>query len=64
MGAGEHTAVYFVGDFDYGTGEFAYQVSGRLAGDLIIVHRSLLPRRMAGELLWGGRTNGIGWGNP
>lgn len=28
MGAGEHTAVYFVGDFDYGTGKFAPQVTG------------------------------------
>lgn len=28
--AGEHTAVYFTGDFDYDTGKFAWQVSGEM----------------------------------
>lgn len=27
MGSGDHTAVYLVGDFDYGTGKFNYHVS-------------------------------------
>lgn len=30
MGAGEHTAVYFVGDLDYETGKFVYQTSGEI----------------------------------
>jgi len=30
MGAGEHTAVYLVGDFDYDTGKFFPQVSGEI----------------------------------
>lgn len=30
MGAGEHTAVYLVGDFDYETGKFDYHVSGEI----------------------------------
>lgn len=30
MGAGEHTAVYLVGDFDYETGKFDYHVSGEM----------------------------------
>ena len=30
MGAGERTVVYFVGDFDYGTGGFTYTVTGEL----------------------------------
>ena len=28
MGIGERTTVYFVGDFDYGTGSFTYTVTG------------------------------------
>lgn len=30
MNAGDHTAVYFVGDFDYDTGKFDYHVSGEM----------------------------------
>lgn len=30
MGAGEHTAVYLVGDFDYETGKFSYHVTGEV----------------------------------
>ncbi len=30
MGAGEHTAVYFVGDFDYVTGKFFHQIWGEI----------------------------------
>lgn len=30
MGAGEHTAVYLVGDFDYETGKFNYHVTGEV----------------------------------
>lgn len=30
MGAGEHTAVYLVGDFDYETGKFNYHVNGEI----------------------------------
>lgn len=30
MGAGEHTAVYLVGDFDYETGKFSYHVNGEI----------------------------------
>lgn len=30
MGAGEHTAVYLVGDFDYKTGKFNYHVNGEV----------------------------------
>lgn len=30
MGAGEHTAVYFTGDFDYDTGKFDCHVSGEI----------------------------------
>ena len=30
MGAGEHTAVYLVGDFDYKTGKFNYYVNGEI----------------------------------
>lgn len=30
MGAGEHTSVYFVGDFDYRTGKFCCQTSGEM----------------------------------
>lgn len=30
MGAGERTVVYMVGDFDYETGKFSYQISGEI----------------------------------
>ncbi len=30
MGAGEHTAVYMVGDFDYGTGKFCSHINGEI----------------------------------
>ncbi|WP_077610286.1 glycoside hydrolase family 32 protein [Clostridium sp. Marseille-P2415] len=30
MGAGEHTSVYLVGDFDYETGKFNYYISGEI----------------------------------
>lgn len=30
MGAGEHTAVYLVGDFDYETGKFDYHINGEI----------------------------------
>lgn len=30
MGAGERTTVYFVGDFDYGTGRFTYTTTGEI----------------------------------
>lgn len=30
MGAGEHTSVYMVGDFDYKTGKFDYRVNGEI----------------------------------
>lgn len=30
MGAGEHTSVYLVGDFDYDTGKFSYYISGEI----------------------------------
>lgn len=30
MGAGEHTSMYLVGDFDYGTGKFDYHVTGEM----------------------------------
>lgn len=30
MGAGEHTAVYLVGDFDYDTGKFHYHLNGEI----------------------------------
>lgn len=30
MGAGDHTAVYLVGDFDYNTGRFVWDISGEI----------------------------------
>lgn len=30
MGAGEHTSVYLVGDFDYETGKFCYYINGEI----------------------------------
>lgn len=51
MGGKERTSVYLVGDFDYDTGKFFYTISGKLTGDLIIMHHSHSWHRMA-EGFW------------
>ena len=60
MGAGERTVVYMVGDFDYETGKFSYQINGEIDWGYDYYAPQSFVAPDGRDLLWHGQTVGTG----